>query len=116
MKGLIIKPFWCYKILRDGKVWEIRKTNTNIRGKIFLIASGTKHIVGETELINSFPLTKELFENNFNKHLINCSYEELPSNYKYVWELSNTKEYNKPKPYKHKQGAQIWINLEEEIK
>lgn len=112
MKGLLLKPFWVDQIFYNGKTWEIRRTNTKIRDKIYLIKSGTKQIYGECEIINSFPLTKELFENNFEKHRIICNYEDLPSNYKYVWELSNIKIYDKPIAYKHPQGAQIWVNIE----
>jgi hypothetical protein len=28
------------------------------------------------------------------------------------WQLSNVKKYEKPIPYKHPQGAVIWVNLE----
>lgn len=113
MKALILKPFWCNEILNNNKTWEIRRNNCKIRGKIGLIASGTKQIYGECELIDAFPLTKELFEKNFDKHHINCKYEELPSSYKYVWVLNNIKKYEVPKSYIHKQGAQIWVNVEE---
>lgn len=111
MKGLILKPFWCEAILDYNKTWEIRRTNTKIRGKICLIKSGTSQIWGECEIIDSFPLTKELFENNYDKHLINCKYEELPNNYKCVWVLKNVKKYEKPIKYQHPRGAQIWVNI-----
>ena len=102
MNGLIVLPFWTKEILENNKVWEIRRNNCHIRGKIYIIASGTKHIYGECEIIDSFPLTKELFEENFDKHHINCTYEELPPNYKYVWLIKNAVKYEKPIPFKYK--------------
>lgn len=112
MRGLILLPFWADEIMDNNKTWEIRKNNCNIREKIYILKSKTCEIVGECEIIDSFLLTKELFEENFDKHHINCKFEELPNNYKYAWVLSNIKKYEEPKKYKHKKGCQIWINID----
>ena len=110
-KGLILLPQWAYLILNGRKTWEVRSSNTKIRGKIGIIASKTGKIFGEVEVVDSFPLTKELFEQNFDKHRIMCSYEELPPNYKWVWVMSNPIIYDTPIQYKHPKGAIIWVNL-----
>ena len=86
-KAFIVLPHWAKLILDCDKTWEIRSRNTKIRGKVGIIASKTGKIWGTTELVDSFPLTKELFDKNKDKHRILCDYEELPSNYKYVWVL-----------------------------
>lgn len=112
MRGLIFLPFWADEILYNNKTWEIRNKNCKIREKIYILKSKTQEICGECEIIDSFLLTKELFENNFDKHHINCTFEELPSNYKYVWVLSNIKKYDTITKYKHKLGAQTWLTLE----
>ena len=56
MKGLIIREPWIDYILSGKKVWEIRGSNTTIRGRIALIKSGTSTILGEANLINSIKL------------------------------------------------------------
>ena len=45
-RGLIIKKKWLDKIFAKKKVWEIRSSPTNIRGRIFLIQSGSGMVVG----------------------------------------------------------------------
>ena len=54
-------PSWAYLILHNKKPWEIRGTNTKIRGRIGIIAKSSGKIYGEVTLVNSFPLTRELF-------------------------------------------------------
>ena len=70
MKGLIIKEKWLNKIFNQEKTWEIRGNNTTIRGKIYLIQSGTKHIYGECELIDCIKLTLQNYQTNTDKHCI----------------------------------------------
>lgn len=70
MKGLIIQSPWIDFILNGEKVWEIRGNNTNIRGKIYLIKSGTKKIYGTVDLIDTKLLTYEDFIKNEDKHCI----------------------------------------------
>jgi hypothetical protein len=41
MKGLIVKSPWIELILEGKKTWEIRGSNTKIRGPIALIKSGS---------------------------------------------------------------------------
>ena len=53
MKGLIIRKPWIDLILRGKKFWELRGSNTHIRGEIALIESGSGTVVGTCELIDS---------------------------------------------------------------
>ena len=110
-RALIMLPEWADIILKGYKTWEIRNRNTNIRGRIGLIAKGTKAIVGEVDIVDSFPLTKGLFENNVHRHRLLCTYEQLPQNYKYVWVLENPVLYDIPVRYEHPKGAQVWVKL-----
>lgn len=61
MKGLVIKQPWIDYILSGNKIWEIRSTNTNIRGKIELIQSGSGLVVGSCEIVDSKELTIESY-------------------------------------------------------
>ena len=111
MKALIVKPHWGNLILDGEKVWEIRGSNTTIRGEVGIIFSGSGEVKGSVFLADSLSLTKEEFEQNKDLHRIACSYEELPYKHPYRWVLKSGKRYKKPKPYKHPQGAVIWVNL-----
>ena len=56
MKALIVKKLWIDYILDGNKVWEIRGSNTKIRGEIELIQSGTGLVVGKCNLIDCIEL------------------------------------------------------------
>ncbi len=111
MKALLIKQPYIDWILEGIKIWELRGSNTKIRGTIQLIQSGSGLIVGECELIDSIPLTKELFESNNNKHQSTLKYEEITYRNPHAWVVKEAKRYKKPIPYTHPQGAIIWVNL-----
>lgn len=128
MKGLIIKSEWLECIFNKDfpKTWEIRRTATKIRGKIMLIESGSEMIVGECEVKDSIALNEAVWYDNFYRHQVCnplllpevqcCPWAILQMRYKkpHAWVLANIKQYEKPIPYKHPQGAVIWVNLDEE--
>lgn len=109
MKGLIIKSPWIDLILHGEKIWEIRGSNTKIRGEIALIKSGTGTILGTVELVGSKKLTMQEYLNS-NKH--HCVDQNYKINYKniYAWIFNNPVLFDEPIPYKHPQGAVIWVN------
>lgn len=111
MKGLIIKKYWIEKIFYENKIWEIRGSNTKIRGRIFLIESGSGHIVGECEIIDSILLSEEEYRTNTKNHKINTNEIKYPYKKTYAWIIKNAFKYEKPVPYKHPQGAVIWVNI-----
>ncbi len=111
-RALIIKKHWLDLILSGEKTWEIRGSNTNVREKIGLIESGSGMVVGECELIDSIKLDNDLFEKNKDKHCIDSSLHDISYKTPHVWILKNAKRYDKPIPYKHPQGAVIWVKLD----
>ena len=111
MKGLIIKEQWLNKIFSGDKTWEIRSSNTKIRGKIYLIQSGTKCIYGECEIEDSIKLDLLTYQTT-NKHCIARNLETLPYKNTYAWIISNAKKYKNPIPYNHPMGAVIWVNID----
>ena len=110
MKGLIIREPWIDYILSGKKVWEIRGSNTTIRGRIALIKSGTSTILGEANLINSIKLDLSKYYVNKDKHCID-NVDSLPYKNTYGWVLSDVKKYKTPEKYRHPKGAVIWVNL-----
>lgn len=114
MKGLIIKQPWIDLILEGRKVWEIRGSNTKIRGRIALIQSGTKTVVGYADLVDCIPVSQEEYPLRKDKHCIDdCSV--FPYKYVYAWVLRNPVRIKKPIPYEHKLGTIIWVNLPDSI-
>lgn len=112
-RGLIIKECWLNKMFNDGKVWEIRGSQTKIRGKIFLIQSRSRLIVGECEIIDCIKLDKNLFEANKKFHTIEKKYEELNYSCPYAWIINprSVRKYDIPVTYPRHNGAVIWVDL-----
>ena len=61
MDGLIIKEKWLRLILSGLKSWEIRGSRTKKRGTIYLIQSGSSHIMGQVDIVDCIELTKKIF-------------------------------------------------------
>lgn len=114
-KGLLIRQPWIDLILSGKKTWEIRGSRTKIRGTIGLIQSQSGLIVGIADLVGCTPeLTPEDISKSWKLHLA-CDPEvghSMPYTHTYAWILLNAKRFEKPIPYKHPQGAVIWVNLE----
>jgi len=110
MKALIIKQPWIDYILSGDKVWEIRGSNTNIRGKIELIKSGSGLVVGSCEIIDSIKLTLDLYRQQKDFHKIE-NVNDLPYKNTFAWVIKNAVRYETPRKYKHPNGAIIWVNL-----
>ena len=81
-----------------------------MRGRIALIQSGTGLVYGEAVLTDCIELTREMLESNFDRHRISdlsiVTYE-----HPCAWVLTDAKKYENPIPYKHPQGAVVWVNI-----
>lgn len=116
MKGLIIKSPWIELILEGKKIWEIRGSNTRIRGPVALIKSGSGKVIGEANIIDSKELTLEDYQTNRKHHCVKSEDStQLPYKRTYAWVFDKTKIYKEPIPYKHPMGAVIWVNLSDDI-
>lgn len=111
MKGLLIKQPWIDYILSGNKIWEIRSTNTNIRGKIELIQSGSGLVVGSCEIVDSKELTIKSYRQYKDFHKIK-NVNTLPYKRTFAWIIKNAQRYETPRKYKHHNGAIIWVNLD----
>lgn len=112
MDILILKKTWLDLILDGKKTWEIRGSDTKKRGRILLAESGTGLIKGSVVLEHTSLLLKEDFEAYPKKHRIPCTYEELPYRNPHIWYMKEPCRFSKPVPYKHPQGAVIWVKGE----
>lgn len=68
MDILVIKPKWVDHIFDYNKFWEIRGSSTSKRGSIGIARSGIGCVFGTVNLIDSIPLTKELWKTNEKNH------------------------------------------------
>lgn len=115
-RGLIIDEKWIVKILTGEKTWEMRTTKTKIRGRIGLIMKGSGLVVGEAILTDSLDKMSDMqLFNGVDKH---CIHSDVPwsfslelAKWRYPWVLKSAVEYDVPVPYKHPQGAVIWVKL-----
>lgn len=113
MTGLIIKSPWIDLILTGKKTWEIRGSNTSIRGTIALIKSGSALILGTVDLIASRKLAFEEFQASLAMHCIPQErYPLIPYKTTHTWVLENPVPFEIPVPYTHPQGAMIWVNVD----
>ena len=112
MKGLIIRDPWITKILNGEKVWEIRGSITKIRGTIALIKSGSGLIYGTVELTDCIPCPPLRFKEHADKHRIEDESKAFRYKSTWAWKVKNPIRYPEPIPYKHPQGAVIWVNLD----
>lgn len=112
-KAFIVKEHWGNLILDNEKLWEIRGTGTQIRGRVGVIFSGTGMIQGSVEVVGSSLLLKEDFEMFRKLHHISEEFEDLPYREPHAWYLKDAIRFTEPIPYQHPQGAVIWVNLRE---
>lgn len=114
-RGLIIAQPWIGKILRGEKSWEMRSAHTSIRGGIALIEKGTGSIVGVASIEESVgPLSfDEIFDNEV-KHCVGPElYTRDDYKWDHAWVMADIKKLNEPVRYQHKNGAVIWVELDE---
>lgn len=113
MNWLIIKKQWLDKILAGEKTWELRGSNTKVRGRIWLIASKSGVVSGTCDLVDSIgPLSLKQLQTNAAKHGVSAEeFTEADDKKFFAWVLDGVKILEKPEPYTHPQGAIIWVKL-----
>ena len=115
MDGLIIKGKWIDSIFNFEKSIEIRGVPTNKTGQqIALIKSKSSMIYGTTIIYECIQfLDADMFDNMRNLHQYEFSFEKLKKDFGYKkvfgWVFYNIEKFLIPIPYKHPQGAVIWV-------
>lgn len=116
MKGLLIRAPWIDYIFDGKKTWEIRGSNTNIRGTVALIKSGSGMVFGTVDLVDSKKLSLEEYQLSEKYHCVQKSEcLEMPYKNTHAWVVDNPILFDNPIPYKHPMGAIIWVSLYEEL-
>jgi hypothetical protein len=114
LRALLIRRPWIDMILDGKKTWEIRGSQTSVRGRIGLIASRSGTVVGLCDLVDCVgPLTVNQFRRNANRAGMKPS-EATVGYYRqtYAWVLKNARRLERPVPYKHPPGAIIWVKVD----
>lgn len=110
-KVLIVAKPWVDYLVDGKKVWEMRSTNTKIRGWVGVVEKGTGTVVGILYVHDTkVNLSKSELISNFDKHCVD--YEEKPELIKWnnAWMVKDAVRIS-PVPYEHKKGAVIWVNV-----
>jgi hypothetical protein len=114
-KGIIIDEPWIGKILAGEKSWEMRSKRTPTRGVIALVKKGTKTVVGVAELYEcDGPHSLDGLRSAISRHCIpETIYNEPDYKWYFAWKLKNVRALKIPVPYIHKNGATVWVNLDD---
>ena len=114
MKGLVIKSPYIEDILNGAKKYEIRGSNTKIRGKIVLLKSGTGLALGTVEIVSSKEWNLEDYNSwDYRKDNNKLPADNLPYKKTFAWELQNPIWFSSPKKYTHPSGAIVWVKLDD---
>ena len=113
-RGLLIREEHLDRILAGAKTWEIRSKATARRGPVALIESGSGKVVGVCEIVEVIgPLS--LAELQRNARRVGSRADRLDYKRTYAWVLRRARRLRKPIPYRHPQGAVIWVKLEPRV-
>ena len=111
--GLIILEPHISNILNGYKTIELRKMNhkKHVGNRIALLEGGM--IRGYADLVDViyYSSKKDLIKDQKKHRASEWMYDNDDFSYRYGYILENVKKLEKPKPYKHPQGAQIWVKL-----
>ena len=101
---------WLTRILLHGKTWEIRSRNTKTRGRIALVFK--KQALGEVDVVDSFPLTEELFHANMGLHQV-PGWEWVTKRYTrpHVWVLANPQQTEPARQVVRTPGQVTWVKI-----
>jgi hypothetical protein len=118
-RGLLVRQPLAGWIVDGRKTWEIRGSATKIRGRIAIIAAGTGTVVGTCELCDvKGPLRLSDLRSSARKLNKRPSQITGPLYYgrkTHAWVLRSARRLKQPVPYRHRDGAVIWVALDASV-
>lgn len=99
-------------IIRGEKKWEIRKTNTRVRGYVLIISEG--YAIGRAKLVDVLgPFSVEELSKYYDYHKVDERFLEEYSGGKklYAWVFEEPEEFEEKIKVNVRRGAQIWVRL-----
>ena len=112
-RALIVADPWIDLILDGKKPLEMRSRHTNIRGRIGLIRKGSGLIVGDVWLSDSVKIKDPAIYRD--GHCVDYEVHPELEKYNVAWMLSEPHWYYPAIPYKHPQGAVIWVRVDRDV-
>lgn len=115
-KGLIIADPWIGYILAGNKDWEMRSSATSHRGWFGLIRKGTGAVHGVARLIDvGAPLSVVQMIETVERHRIpeRMIRSGEVAKWNTPWKLADVRQLMHPVPYRHKNGAVTWVELDD---
>jgi hypothetical protein len=115
---LVVAEPWASLLVDGDKTWELRTTSTKVRGPIGIAAKGTGTIIGTVELVDvDGPFTSDEIAPYERLHRVPASSTSTYSGPKglHAWEVTGAMRFETPVPYRHPQGAVIWVRLDPPI-
>ncbi len=112
VRGLIIREEYIRMILSGRKRWEIRRTNTRIRGTVALISRGM--LYGFVDIVDSFPVDVEELRERSDMHGVEPGFVERYAAGRrrlYVWVVERPLRLPRPVPVRYARGAQVWAQI-----
>ncbi len=112
---LVVAEPWASRLVDGDKTWELRTTSSNVRGPIGIAAKGTGTIIGAVTLVDVHgPFTRTEIAPYEHLHRVPASSTSTYSGPKglYAWEMAGAVRFEVPIPYRHPQGAVIWVRLD----
>jgi len=118
IKGLVIDSLHVDNILAGTATWEMRSGSTNQPGLVALINQGSGQIVGVANLVaikGSISYQDRL--NNANQYRISEECLRLGDidNWDVAWILENAQPLLTPITCQHRDGIDIWVDLEPQV-
>ena len=109
LRGFIVKQPYANYIINGTKKWELRNRyppQSTIGQKMYLLSSG--YALGYIKILSAKLVYFEQLYNNYDLHRVPIEYfdEDVIL---YAWEVKVFEKFQKPKKYKHPNGAQIWV-------
>jgi hypothetical protein len=112
---LVVAELWASLLVDGEKTWELRTTSTKVRGPIGIAAKGTGAIIGAASLVDvDGPFSSEEIGEYEHLHRVpghDTSTYSGPQGL-YAWEVADAVRFETPVPYRHPQGAVIWVLLD----
>ena len=115
---LVVAEPWASLLVDGDKNWELRTTSTKVRGAVGIAAKGTGAIIGKVELIDVHgPFTPAEISQYRHLHRVPDDDTATYSGPKglYGWEMTGAVRFETPVPYRHPQGAVIWVRLDPRV-
>ena len=113
-RALLIKEPWASKVVSGEKTIEIRTMQTKKIGQeIYIAQAGTKTLIGKATIVKCVQLTmKDYIQLQHQACLTRSGLQQLFSTKRiYGWYLKDAMKFDKPIPYDHPRGAQVWIKI-----